>query len=142
MYISRSSAATLPTALLPLLLLLSGSSLGATASVADRSACIRSGAVELSQAAACGDKGSLEHCFKTAGEYIESSDLERCFRNAGCTNAEAGIEAAFIIHNCENPKSDAELRRRGPEPMPGKTPLNGRKERRKEKKGKWRWMKY
>ncbi|OTA76165.1 hypothetical protein M434DRAFT_263941 [Hypoxylon sp. CO27-5] len=123
MYNSRSSAAALPTALLPLLLLLPGSSLGSIASVADRSACIRSGAVELSQAAACGDKGSLEHCFKTVGEYVEISDLERCFRNAGCTNAEAGIEAAFVIHNCENPKSDAELRRRGPEPMPAPTPV-------------------
>ncbi|KAI0140031.1 hypothetical protein F4776DRAFT_572062 [Hypoxylon sp. NC0597] len=118
MHISRSSAAALP-----LLLLLPGSSLGAIASVADRSACIRSGAVELSQAAACGDKGSLEHCFKTVGEYVEASDLQRCFRNAGCTNAEAGIEAAFIIHNCENPTSDAELRRRGPEAMPAPTPV-------------------
>ncbi|KAI1410878.1 hypothetical protein F5Y13DRAFT_167022 [Hypoxylon sp. FL1857] len=121
MHISRSSAAALPSTLLPLLLLL-GSSLGATASVADRSACIHGSAVEFSKAAACGDKGSLEYCFKTAGEYVEASDLERCFRNAGCTSAEAGIEAAFIIHNCDNAKSDSELRRRGPEPIPAPTP--------------------
>ncbi|KAI0838865.1 hypothetical protein F5Y06DRAFT_34056 [Hypoxylon sp. FL0890] len=122
MHIPKSSAAALPSTLLPLLLLLPGSSLGVTASIADRSACIRSGAVKLSQAAACGDKGSLEYCFKHVGEYVEASDLERCFRNAGCTSAEAGIEAAFIIHNCENPKSDSELRRRGPEPIPAPTP--------------------
>ncbi|KAI1136922.1 hypothetical protein F5Y05DRAFT_90677 [Hypoxylon sp. FL0543] len=122
MHTSGLSVVALPSTLLPLLLLFPGSSLGVTASVADRSACIRSGAAELSNAAACGDKGSLEYCFKNVGEYVEASDLERCFRNAGCTGAEASIEAAFIVHNCDNPKSDSELRRRGPEPIPAPTP--------------------
>ncbi|KAI1105198.1 hypothetical protein F4804DRAFT_149913 [Jackrogersella minutella] len=124
MHVSRSSsAAALPSTLLPLLLLLPGSLLGVSASsVADRSACIRSSAVSLAAAAACGDKGSLEHCFRTAREYVEAGDLERCFRNAGCTNAEAGIEASFVLHSCDAGQSVAELRRRRPEPVPGPTP--------------------
>ncbi|KAI2463263.1 hypothetical protein F4781DRAFT_426517 [Annulohypoxylon bovei var. microspora] len=119
MHISKSSTAALPATLLPLLLLLPGSSLGAT--VADRSACIHSGAAELSVAAACGDKGSLEYCFQRVPEYVEIGDLESCFQNAGCTNAEAGIEAAFLLHNCDNKQSIAELRRRSPEALPADT---------------------
>ncbi|KAI1397264.1 hypothetical protein F4819DRAFT_90566 [Hypoxylon fuscum] len=112
MHVPISVAALLPSALLPLLLLLP-STLGA--SVADRAACIRGSADDLSSAAACGDKGSLKHCFVHAPEYVELADLERCFQNAGCTNAESAIEAAFVLHGCDNRKSVAELRRRGPD---------------------------
>ncbi|KAI1383092.1 uncharacterized protein F4822DRAFT_435016 [Hypoxylon trugodes] len=126
-----SGAAALPSTLLPLLLLLPGSSLAAnpaagrrtSASAADRSVCVRSGAVDLSLAAACGDKGSLENCFRHVPSFIEPGDLELCFRNAGCTTAEAGIEARYILHNCdESGQSAAELRRRDPEPIPAPTP--------------------
>ncbi|KAL7628039.1 hypothetical protein AAE478_002235 [Parahypoxylon ruwenzoriense] len=117
---SSSAAALLPSALLPLLLLLPGS-LG-TAAAGDRSACVQAGAVELSKAAACGDKGSLEHCFKNVPLNVEPRDLETCFRNAGCTAAEAAIEASFIIRGCDTAKSPVELRRRAPEPLPAPTP--------------------
>lgn len=119
----RSAMAALPATLLTILLL-PGLSLatGQQAAVADRSACIRNSATSLSSAAACGDKGALEYCFSRVPEYVEAGDLERCFVDAGCTQTEAGIEASFILHNCDNGKSAAELRRRGPEPVPGKTP--------------------
>ncbi|KAI1371652.1 hypothetical protein F4677DRAFT_434750 [Hypoxylon crocopeplum] len=117
-----SAAALLPSTLLPLLLLFPTSSLGTNSASADRSACIQGSAVELSVAAACGDKGSLEYCFKHVPSHVEAGDLERCFRNAGCTTAEAGIEARFVLHNCDNGQSVAELRRRGPEPIPAPTP--------------------
>lgn len=120
----RSVAALLPSALLPLLLL--PSSLGA--SVADRSACVRSGADDLAAAAACGDKGALKYCFEHAPQYIEAGDLERCFHDSGCTSAEAAIEAAFILHNCDVAKSVAELRRRGPEPLAAMTLLDARQD--------------
>ncbi|KAI0882815.1 uncharacterized protein GGS22DRAFT_41398 [Annulohypoxylon maeteangense] len=111
----RISKSSLPATLLPLLLL-PGSSLGAT--VADRSSCIHISAGKFSAAAACGDKILLEYCFQRVPEYVELGDLERCFRNAGCTNAESGIEAAFLIHNCDKGQSVAELRRRSPEALP------------------------
>ncbi|KAI2606588.1 hypothetical protein GGR54DRAFT_438921 [Hypoxylon sp. NC1633] len=123
-----SAAALLPSTLLPLLLLFPSSSLGsASPSAADRSACVRSGAVKLADGAACGDRGSLQHCFGSAPAYVEVGDLERCFRDAGCTSAEAGIEARFVLHNCDNDDAHsrvpvAELRRRGPEPIPAPTP--------------------
>ncbi|KAI2617621.1 hypothetical protein GGS26DRAFT_596333 [Hypomontagnella submonticulosa] len=115
--------AALPATLLTILLL-PGLSLatGQQAAVADRSACIRNSATSLSSAAACGDKGALEYCFSRVPEYVEAGDLERCFVDAGCTQTEAGIEASFILHNCDNGKSAAELRRRGPEPVPAPTP--------------------
>ncbi|KAI0850556.1 hypothetical protein F5Y00DRAFT_252245 [Daldinia vernicosa] len=118
----RSGAAALPATLLPLLLLFPASSLGASPAIADRAMYIRDAALGLSAAAACGDKGSLTHCFRNVPEYVEADDLERCFRNAGCTSAESTIEAAFIINNFHNGKSVAELRRRGPEPVPAPTP--------------------
>ncbi|KAF3059483.1 hypothetical protein GL218_05162 [Daldinia childiae] len=117
----RSGAAALPATLLPLLLLFPASSLGASPAIADRALYIRDAALGLSAAAACGDKGSLAHCFRNVPEYVEADDLERCFRNAGCTSAESTIEAAFIINNIHNGKSVAELRRRGPEPIPAET---------------------
>ncbi|KAI2780664.1 hypothetical protein F4815DRAFT_125084 [Daldinia loculata] len=118
----RSGAAALPATLLSLLLLFPASSLGASPAIADRALYIRDTALGLSAAAACGDKGSLTHCFRNVPEYVEADDLERCFRNAGCTRAESTIEAAFIINNFHNGKSVAELRRRGPEPVPAPTP--------------------
>ncbi|KAI0110158.1 hypothetical protein F4814DRAFT_451134 [Daldinia grandis] len=122
MYGQRSGAVALPATLLPLLLLFPTSSLGASPTIADRAVYIRDTALGLSAAAACGDKGSLTHCFRNVPEYVEADDLERCFRNAGCTSAESTIEAAFIINNIHNGKSVAELRRRGPEPIPAPTP--------------------
>ncbi len=118
-----SPAALLPSTLLPILLLFSGSSLAVNSALPDRSPCIHLSAVKLSEGAACGDKGSLEYCFLNAPRYLETSDLERCFRNAGCTTPEAGIEARFILNKCDNEKSIAELRRRAPEPFPGKPSL-------------------
>ncbi|KAI8963308.1 hypothetical protein F5Y11DRAFT_160806 [Daldinia sp. FL1419] len=122
MYGQRSGAAALPATLLSLLLLFPASSLGSSPAIADRAIYIRDSALGLSAAAACGDKGSLTHCFRNVPEYVEADDLERCFRNAGCTSAESIIEAAFIINNFHNGRSVAELRRRGPEAMPAPTP--------------------
>ncbi|KAI0160941.1 hypothetical protein GGR52DRAFT_576354 [Hypoxylon sp. FL1284] len=110
MHTPRSAAALLPSALLPLLLLSP-----ASASAADRSACVREGASDLAAAAACGDKGALQYCFGIVPQHLETGDLERCFHDAGCTSAEAAIEAAFILHNCDGDRSVAELRRRAPE---------------------------
>ncbi|XXG98148.1 hypothetical protein Hte_004469 [Hypoxylon texense] len=127
MHMPRSVAALLPSALLPLLLLLPTGSLGAS-SVADRSACIRSSADDLAAAAACGDKGALKYCFGHAPQYVEAGDLERCFHDSGCTSAEAAIEAAFVLHNCDADKSVAELRRRGPELLAAMTLLDARQD--------------
>ncbi|KAI0376264.1 hypothetical protein F5Y04DRAFT_214113 [Hypomontagnella monticulosa] len=125
MHFPSSTVAALPSTLLTLLLL-PGSSVAtgqqAAPGVAERSACIRNSATSLSAAAACGDKGALENCFRHAPQYVEAGDLERCFVDAGCTQTEAGIEASFVLHNCDAGKSAAELRRRGPEPIPVPTP--------------------
>ncbi|KAI1073971.1 hypothetical protein F5B20DRAFT_586772 [Whalleya microplaca] len=113
------SATPLPSTLLPLLLLSRWTLAGATGV---QSACLRDGARNLSEAAACGDKGSLEYCFLTAsGGFIESNKLQQCFYHAGCTLAESVIEADFVIKNCGNGKSAAELRRRGPDRIPALT---------------------
>ncbi|KAI0597792.1 hypothetical protein F4775DRAFT_593027 [Biscogniauxia sp. FL1348] len=112
--------ATLPSTLLSFLLL-SGSPLASA--MAARSECLRQGTDKFVDAAACGDKGSLDYCFKRTPEYLQLDDLAECFRNAGCTEEESVIEAAYIIRNCDEGKSAAELRRRIPDPMPAPTPM-------------------
>ncbi|KAI1489665.1 hypothetical protein F5X96DRAFT_600770 [Biscogniauxia mediterranea] len=112
--------ATLPPTLLSFLLL-SGSPL--VSAIAARSECLRQSTPKFVEAAACGDKGSLDYCFKRTPEYLQLDDLAECFRNAGCTEEESVIEAAYIIKNCDEGKSAAELRRRIPDPMPAPTPM-------------------
>ncbi|KAI0011586.1 hypothetical protein F4779DRAFT_189321 [Xylariaceae sp. FL0662B] len=110
----------LPSTLLSLLLFSRWTLVKATSV---HSVYLRESAHRLSEAAACGDKDSLRNCFQIASqELTESSDLAQCFQSAGCTLAESVIEANFIIKNYGDGKSAAELRRRGPDPMPAPTP--------------------
>ncbi|KAI5925385.1 hypothetical protein F4810DRAFT_76843 [Camillea tinctor] len=112
--------ATLPSTLLSFLLL---SESPLVSAIAARSECLRQGTDKFVDAAACGDKGSLEYCFKRTPEYLQLDDLAECFRNAGCREDESLIEAGYIMKNCDEGKSAAELRRRIPDPMPAPTPI-------------------
>ncbi|KAI0020491.1 hypothetical protein F4780DRAFT_361500 [Xylariomycetidae sp. FL0641] len=115
--------ASLPAALL--LLLSSG-----PAPVAARSqaACLRENADRIAAAADCGDHGALTHCLLNVAERggDADNDLEACYRRAGCHEAEARINTQYTLkHHCaaSSSSSPAELRRRGPEPVPAPTPM-------------------
>ncbi|KAK7751717.1 hypothetical protein SLS62_006378 [Diatrype stigma] len=84
---------------------------------AARAVCVQQRSEELAQVAACGDKGSLQHCFKYSPGYVSWSLLEQCFEKAGCTREEAVIEASFVVKQCDEGASGAELRRRGLQPQ-------------------------
>ncbi|KAI1503816.1 hypothetical protein F5X99DRAFT_90582 [Biscogniauxia marginata] len=113
-------AATLPSTLLSFLLL---SECSLVRAMAARSECLREHTHKFVEAAACGDKGSLEYCLRRIPEHIELNDLAGCFSNAGCTIEESIIEAGYIVKSCDEGTSAAELRRRVAAPMPAPTPM-------------------
>ncbi|KAI0453057.1 hypothetical protein F5B21DRAFT_308869 [Xylaria acuta] len=114
------SSSALPVALLNLLLL---NSLPAVNAVSDRSICVRENAPMLAEAAACGDRHSLEKCFLGVPNFVALDDLQRCFIDVDCTIAEAASEAVIILKGCDESRPVPELRRRGgPEAMPAATP--------------------
>ncbi|KAI1335064.1 hypothetical protein F5Y15DRAFT_260426 [Xylariaceae sp. FL0016] len=112
------SVATQPLAFLPLLIMSGLSLVGAKGVL---SSCLRENASRFAAAAACGDSGSLEHCFSHIPED-RLAGLDGCFVNAGCTSPEAIIEQQYIRKYCEEGISNIELRRRGPDPMPAPAP--------------------
>ncbi|KAI1749947.1 hypothetical protein F4782DRAFT_287062 [Xylaria castorea] len=113
------SSPALPVALLNLLLL---NSLSTVSAVSDRSICVRQNAAILAEAAACGDRHSLEKCFLDVPNFVTMDDLQRCFIDVDCTIAEAASEAAIILEGCDESSLVPELRRRGPETMQAATP--------------------
>ncbi|KAH8164393.1 hypothetical protein CIB48_g3859 [Xylaria polymorpha] len=77
----------------------------------------------LAEAAACGDRRSLERCLLDVPNFVTLDDLQRCFIDVDCTIAEAASEAVIILQGCDESKpiSQPELRRRGPQ-GPAATP--------------------
>ncbi|KAI0874628.1 hypothetical protein GGS24DRAFT_330831 [Hypoxylon argillaceum] len=115
----KPSSSTLPVTLLSFLLL---SPVPIVCAISDRSICVRQNAPILAQAAACGDRLSLQNCLVEAPAFVTLDDLQRCFIDANCTIPEATIEATIILENCDASSLVPELRRRGPEAMPAATP--------------------
>lgn len=91
--------------------------------VSDRAICVRQNAPMLAQAAACGDRISLQRCFRAAPNFVTLDDLQRCFIDVDCTIAEAASEAVIILKSCDASGSGPEMRRRGPEAIPGNHPV-------------------
>ncbi|KAI1133200.1 hypothetical protein F5Y10DRAFT_131215 [Nemania abortiva] len=116
MYTPLSPA--LPVTLLNLLLL---SLINLTNAISDRSICVRQNAPLLAEAAACGNRISLQSCLLDAPNFVTLDDLQRCFIDANCAIAEATSEAIMILGNCDGSNSAPELRRRGPEALPAET---------------------
>ncbi|RYC63584.1 hypothetical protein CHU98_g2644 [Xylaria longipes] len=106
----------LPVALLNLLLV----SLPTANAVSDRSICVRQNAPMLAEAAGCGDRHLLGKCLLAVPNFVTLDDLQGCFIDVDCTIAEAASEAVIILKGCDESKPVPELRRRGPEAMPGK----------------------
>ncbi|KAJ8130599.1 hypothetical protein O1611_g3025 [Lasiodiplodia mahajangana] len=93
--------------------------------MSDRSICVRQNAPLLAEAAACGNRISLQKCLLDAPSFVTSDDLQRCFIDADCTIAEATSEADVILKDCDASSSMPDLRRRGPEAMPVETSAPG-----------------
>jgi hypothetical protein len=117
MHLHRISV--LPVTLLTLLLP-GPSFMVAGALSSERSLCVRENALLLAEAAACGNRNTLRDCFLNAPHFVTLKDLERCFVDADCTIAEAAMEAMTVARNCDASGPLPELRRRGPNAMPGK----------------------
>ncbi|KAI0469555.1 hypothetical protein F4859DRAFT_135448 [Xylaria cf. heliscus] len=117
------SRSEFPVSLLTLLLL-NSSPVVSTAS--DRSICVRQNAPILAAAAGCGDRHSLERCFRDVPSFVTLDDLQRCFIDVDCTLAEAASEAVIVVRGCDEsrpvPENQPELRRRGPDTIPAATP--------------------
>ncbi|KAK3358249.1 hypothetical protein B0T24DRAFT_488089, partial [Lasiosphaeria ovina] len=90
-----------------------------------RPECVQARSAELADAAACGDRGSLNYCFSSLSQTLAPRGValvpavERCFVAAGCTAAEAAIEAQWVVRVCDDTASsgspsqvEADLRRR------------------------------
>ncbi|KAK0718060.1 hypothetical protein B0T26DRAFT_645974 [Lasiosphaeria miniovina] len=89
-----------------------------------RPECVQARSAELADAAACGDRGSLNYCFSSLSQTLTPRGValvpavERCFVAAGCTGAEAAIEAQWVVRVCDDSDKtspsqvEADLRRR------------------------------
>ncbi|KAH6856944.1 hypothetical protein B0I37DRAFT_87079 [Chaetomium sp. MPI-CAGE-AT-0009] len=84
----------------------------ATLTSAGRLECLHTHSEELSIAASCGHKGSLNYCFSQLPITTQPEDLtsylEHCFVSAGCTSDESQIEARRVLEQCD---TGADLRR-------------------------------